>query len=342
MPRNLARLQAFLARAYYDLGAIQSGALVALGDQLGLYKAMDGAGPMTPDELARRTGLDARYVREWLVNQWAGAYVEHDAAAGTFTLPDEHAEVLAREGSASFLGGGFRSADALARAWPQVADAFRSGGGVSAEVYEPDFQAGLERTARARHGAHLVGWVEAMDGVSARLASGGDVADVGCGGGAALVVLAHAYPRARLSGFDLHPDAIARARAAIAGLEERVRLAPAFGAGGPYDLVLCLDALHEMADPVAMALAVAASLAPGGAWLIAEPPASGDEAGSVARFLSSLSTLHCIPVARAAGGDGLGALGGEAALRDILSRAGFGRVRRLADSQAALVLDARI
>lgn len=341
MPRNLARLQAFLARAYYDLGAMQSGALVALGDQLGLYKALDGAGPIAPDELARRTGLDARYVREWLVNQWAGGYVEHDAASGTFTLPDEHADVLAREDGAYFLGGAFRSADALARARPQVADAFRSGGGVPAEAYEPDFQAGLERTARARHGAHLVGWVEAMDGISARLADGGAVADVGCGGAAALVVLAHAYPRARLDGFDVHPAALERARAAIAGLEDRVRLGAAFGEGGPYDLVLCLDALHEMADPVAMARTVAASLAPGGAWLIAEPPAGGDEAGSVARFLSSLSALHCIPVARAAGGDGLGALAGEAALRGILAQAGFGHVRRLADSQAALVLDAR-
>lgn len=176
------------------------------------------------------------------------------------------------------------------------------------------------------------------------------MADVGCGGGAALVVLAGAYPRARVVGFDTDAAVLERARAkvAAAGLADRVRFGATLGEHGPderYDLVVCLDALHEMADPEATARAVAERLAPGGAWLVAEPPASSrleDNAGSLGRFLSSLSTLHCVPVARAAGGSGLGALAGETALRGILARAGFGRVHRLAETEAALVLDARV
>jgi ubiquinone/menaquinone biosynthesis C-methylase UbiE len=344
---NQAKLQAFLARALHDLAAAQSAALVALGDRLGLYRALAGAGPLTPAELARRTGTSERYVAEWLANQACGGYLDYEPAAGTFVLPEEHAEALAREESPSLIAGAFRVAAGLVANQARVAEAFRSGGGVPAESYDGVAE-GMERTSRARLGELLQRWIPALAGVAARLDAGAAAADVGCGRGAAVVRLAAAYPRSSFLGIDRQASAIAAARAAAAqagAANARFEVGDALElAGTGYALVTSFESLHEMSDPQGAARRIHAALGPDGVWLLVEPYASDrleDDAGAWGRLTSSTSVLHCLPVSAAAGGFGLGARAGERALRELLAHAGFARVSRAVESPYLLVLEAR-
>ena len=350
MATNEAKLQAFVARVLQDVGATQSAALVVIGDQLGLYRAMAGSGPITPADLATRTGTSERYVREWLVNQAAGGYVEYDSATGAFTLPEEQALVLAMPDSRAFLPGAFQMATALVRLGDTVAEAFRTGAGIASDAWEPAFREGMDRCARAKYETHLLrSWIPALPGMAERLEAGASAADVGCGGGAALILMARAFPRSRFLGFDTHAPSIARAQAAAAaaGLTGRLRFELASAStfpGAGYDLITCFDTLHDLADPVGAARRVAETLAADGVWLIAEPPAGDrveENLGPLGRLLSSTSALHCIPVSLAQGGTGLGTLSGEAGIREIVRAGGLTRLRRITETAFDLVLEAR-
>jgi SAM-dependent methyltransferase len=348
---NEAKLQAFLARALGDLSAAQGAVLVAIGDRLGLYRAMAGAGPLTAEELARRTATSTRYVAEWLASQACGGYVEYEPRDRTFRLPEEQALALAEEGSRAFLGGAFQTAAGLAKAEALVADAFRSGGGVPPDAYAPEVAQGMGRTSGARMASELLGrWLPALEGAPARLRDGASVADVGCGRGAALLKLAAAFPASRFLGIDTHPVSIEAARGAAAreGLSGRVRfevasvdaLAPA-----AYDLVTSFESLHEVVDPVEAARRIRAALRSEGAWLLVEPFAADrleDDLGPWGRLTAAVSTLRCLPVSAAAGRFGLGARVGELRLREILQEAGFTRVRQAVESPFQIVLEARL
>ena len=350
MAVNDAKLQAFLARALYDLGAAQSAALVAIGDRLGLYKAMAGAGPLTPRELAERTGTSEVYVREWLANQACGGYVEHDPVAGAFTLPEEQALALADEQSRAFVAAAFQAAAGLAGVHDRLAAAFRSGGGIPHEAYGPGVAEGMARTSRACYGEDLLRrWLAALEGMTARLEAGASVADLGCGQGAVVLALARAFPRSRFAGFDVDAASIEAARraAAEARLTASVRFDAMAAADLPaegYDLVTSFESFHEMADPPSVARRVRAALAAEGAWLIVEPFASGrleDDVGPWGRLVSSMSALHCLPLSLAQGGGALGPRAGAAAIADVVRAAGFRRVRHLPDEPYQVLLEAR-
>ena len=350
MAANEAKLQAFLARALYDLAAAQSAALVALGDRLGLYKAMAGAGPLTAAQLAERTGTSEVYLREWLANQACGGYVEYDGASGTFTLPEEQAMALAREDGPASVAAVFQGAAGLASARDALAGAFRSGSGVPREAYSAELAAATGRVARARYTEALLRrWLDAMPGMTARLEAGASVADVGCGEGAVVLALARAFPRSRFAGYDAHAPSVeaARGRARESGLGGTARFEVGAAAdlpGGGYDLVLCFESLHEMADPGRVARRVRAALAGDGAWLIVEPFASGrleDDLGPWGRLVSSMAVLHCLPVSLADGGGALGPRAGSAAIADVVRAAGFGTVRSLPDEPYLILLEAR-
>jgi SAM-dependent methyltransferase len=350
MAANEAKLQAFLARALYDLGAAQSAALVALGDRLGLYKAMAGAGPLTPAQLAERTGTSEVYLRAWLANQACGGYVEYDAGRGAFTLPEEQAIALAREDGPAFVAAAFQAAAGLAGAPEALAGAFRTGRGVPREAYAAELAEATGRAARARYTEGLLRrWLDAMPGMTARLEAGASVADIGCGEGAALLALARAFPRSRLAGYDAHAPSIEAARrgARDRGLAGRVRFEVAAAAelpGAAYDLVTCFESLHEMADPGRVARRVRAALAAEGAWLIVEPFASGrleGDLGPWGRLVSSMAALHCLPVSLADGGGALGPRAGAAAIAEVARDAGFRSVRSLPDEPYQILLEAR-
>ncbi len=212
-PIDQAKLDEFMARVVGELGASISSALVALGDRLGLYRAMAGGEPVSPEELAERTGTDARYVREWLSNQAAGGFVSYDPESGDFFLSPEQSLTLAEEGNPAFVAGAFQVITAAIKDEEKVARAFQTGGGVGWHEHHHDLFAGTERFFRPGYAANLVSsWIPALDGVQDRLAAGARVADVGCGHGASTLLMAEAYPRSEFVGFDYHEASIEHAR----------------------------------------------------------------------------------------------------------------------------------
>jgi SAM-dependent methyltransferase len=346
-----AKLDEFMGRFVGDLGAALSAALVVIGDRLGLYRAMGDGEPVTAEELADRTGTDPRYVREWLCNQAAGGYVSYDAAEGTFSLSPEQAFALAQEGSPAFMPGAFQLATALIKDEPKITDAFRTGGGVGWHEHNHDLFAGTERFFRPGYSANLVSaWIPSLEGVQAKLESGGLVADVGCGHGASTMIMAEAFPRSRFIGFDYHDASIAHARAAAerAGLGDRVSFEAASAkqfAGSGFDLICMFDCLHDMGDPVGAAAHVHEALAPDGTWMIVEPYAGDrveDNLNPVGRVYYGASTLVCTPASRDQEvGLALGAQAGEARLRAVVTEGGFSRFRRAAETPFNIVLEAR-
>ena len=344
-------LEAFVGKAVGEFGAAASAALVVMGDKLGLYRALAGAGPLTVSELAERTGTDQRYLHPWLVNQAAGGYIAHDAATGRYWLPPEQATALTDETSPFYVGGGFQVITAAMKAESRISENFRSGKGLLWGEQDPGLFQGTERFFRPGYEANLVeSWIPALDGAQEKLHAGAVVADVGCGHGVHTLIMAEAFPNSRFFGFDIHAPSIARARelAEEAGLADRAIFAVADATDFPgrnYDLIAYFDCLHDMGDPVAVARHVRAALAPGGSWMIVEPRAGDsveENLNPVGRAYYAFSTLLCTPSSLSQeGGLALGAQAGEARLRQVLETAGFTNVRRAAETPFNLVLEAK-
>ena len=216
------KLEAFVFRAVDEVGATLNAALVVMGDKLGLYRALAGAGPLTPAELATRTGTAERYVREWLNAQAAGGYVEYDPATGRYTLPPEQAIALTDETSPAYLPGFFQIAIGSVLDSPRITEAARTGDGVGWHDHVHDVLEGCERFFRPGYNANLISsWLPALDGVVEKLERGANVADVGCGHGASTILMAQAFPNSTFVGFDYHEGSIETARAARRGGRRR-------------------------------------------------------------------------------------------------------------------------
>ena len=345
------KVEAFQGVAVTEAAAAESAACCYLGDVLGLYAAMAGAGPLTSAELAERTDTHERYVAEWLANQAAGGYVTYDEVQGTFELPDEHAAVLADPDSPTFVAGIF---PIIAAAWAAVdraVDAFRSGEGIGWHEHDPRLFGGVERLFAPLYRHQLVqDWIPALDGVHDRLTAGAQVADVGCGLGASTIVLAEAYPASRFTGFDSHPESIAAASkaAAEAGVGDRVgfEVVPADSVpGAGYDLVCFFDCLHDMGDPVAAAARAREALTDDGTLLVVEPQASdhlADNLNPISRLFYAGSVFLCTPNSLSQDGAvGLGAQAGPTRLREALTDAGFTHHRVATETPFNLVIEAR-
>lgn len=344
-------LEAFLQTLVADAAAAESAVCAYVGDVLGLYTAMAGAGPVTPTELAQRTDTHERYVREWLSNQAAGGYVAYDAEQETFELPPEQAAVLAEPDSPTYLPGVFEIAGAMWAAADRLVDAFRTGDGLGWEQHDPRLYRGVERLFGPMYRSQLIDdWIPALDGVADRLQDGARVADVGCGHGASTIAMARAYPASRFVGFDYHAPSIARASkaAAEAGVGDRVAFEVADAdalPGAGYDLVCLFDCLHDMGDPVNVAAHLCRAMADDGTLLLVEPMAGDDLADNlhpIGRMAYAVSTAVCTPSSLAQ--DGAMALGGQAGparLTEVLTEAGFGHVRCATSTPFNLVLEAR-
>src|SRR5581483_5080554 len=185
-----ARLEQFMGKAVTDMAAASTLLMMTIGDKVGLYKAMAGAGPITSESLAKKTGLHERYVREWLGNQTASGYVTYDPATASYELPEEHAFALADEESPVFLGGVFDVFGAMWAAEDRVVDAFQTGKGIGWHEQHPRLFRGTERFFRPGYKANLTSaWIPALDGVEDKLRAGASVADVGCGHGASTILM---------------------------------------------------------------------------------------------------------------------------------------------------------
>jgi ubiquinone/menaquinone biosynthesis C-methylase UbiE len=348
MAINEDKLNEFINKFVGDLGATVAAGNVVIGHRLGYYKAL-AAAPATPGELAARTETDPRYVAEWLRGQAAGGYVDHDG--DRYSLSEEQAFALANPDGPLYMPGAFLLALGALRAEPRITAAFRSGAGLAWDAHDGDVFVGCEQFFRPGYIGNLVpSWIPALDGVEAKLRAGAKIADVGCGLGASSVLMAQAYPKSTVHASDYHQGSIelAHKRAADAGVADRVSFEAAgaqqFG-GERYDLVTTFDCLHDMGDPLGAARHILSTLAPEGTWMIVEPAAGDtveDNMNPVGRVYYSFSTFLCVPNAMSQpGGYALGAQAGEAAIRQLVTDAGFTRFRRASETPFNNVYEAR-
>jgi 2-polyprenyl-3-methyl-5-hydroxy-6-metoxy-1,4-benzoquinol methylase len=350
MAINEEKLMGYVHQAIGDFGSILSGALINIGDKLGLFKALAEGGPMTSGELAERTGTAERYVREWASGLAAAGYVDY-LGNGRYTLNEEQSVVLVDETSPAYVIGGFQGMLAATRILPKAVDAFQTGDGIGWHEHDPDLFQGTERFFRPGYGANLVqSWIPALDGAEAKLRAGAKVADVGCGFGASTVIMAAAYPESRFWGFDYHEPSIRHATEAAdaAGLSDRVTFEVASAKeypGTDYDMICHFDCLHDMGDPVGAARHTRQSLKNDGHWLLVEPFANDDLAENlnpIGRVFYAASTLICTPASLSQEvGAGLGAQAGEGRLREVAKEAGFSSFRRATETPFNLVLEGR-
>ena len=351
-PINEDKMNQFLGKVVGDFGAALSSSLVYIGQKLGLYKAMADGGPITPAELAQRTSTNERYIREWLINQAAGGYVDYDAEKGRYSLSPEQAVALTDEGSPFFVGGGFYVIKAMTGAVSRIENHFRDGGGMLWGEHDPDLFLGTERFFRPGYAAHLIAsWIPSLKGSEEKLKAGGTVADIGCGHGASTVIMAQAYPNSRFWGFDNHEPSItkARERAKEAGVSDRTTFEVANAGNFPtveggYDLICFFDCLHDMGDPTAACKRAVEVLAADGSALIVEPMAGNnieDNFNIIGRTFSAASTLCCTANSMALSGPALGAVASEDELRKTVTGGGFTQFRRATETPFNRVFEAR-
>jgi SAM-dependent methyltransferase len=348
---NEEKLQAFLERAFADLAACYGGVMVSLGDRLGLYRSLAGAGPLTSAELAERAGCAERYIREWLGSQVAAAYIDYDPATETYELPAEHAAVLADPDSPTLLTPAYNVPASMWIDEEQAVRAFRTGEGVPWGAHAERLFCGVAAFFRnAYSGALVPEWLPALDGVVERLERGAKVADIGCGHGHSTVLMAEAFPNSTFFGVDPHEASIEAAidNAAAAGVSDRVSFSVGTAADYPdpgFDLICFLDALHDMGDPVSAARHARSALTEGGTVMLVEPYAADrveDNQGPIARLYYSASTTLCCAHALSEGGQHvLGAQAGEVRLADVFAEAGFTHWRLAEQTPFNLILEAR-
>ncbi len=350
-PIDFDKLNAFMGGAVGDMGAAMHAVLILLGDRLGLYKGMGDSQPVTPAELAARTGTTERYVREWLNANAASGYLTYDAMTKRYTLPPEQAMALAQENSPAFLPGIFQIVASCFHDVDKIEAAFRSGKGVGWHEHHHDLFHGTERFFRPGYIANLTtSWIPALDGVDAKLRVGGKVADIGCGLGSSTILMAKEYPKSEFYGFDYHAGSIDLARAAAAreGLDDRIHFEVASAKSYPgdgYDFVAFFDCLHDMGDPRGAAAHVHSTMKPDGTWMIVEPFAQDAVEGNhnpVGRIFYSASTLLCVPASMSQEvGAALGAQAGEGAIREVVTAGGFSRFQRATETPFNLIFEAR-
>ncbi|MGH6946898.1 MAG: class I SAM-dependent methyltransferase [Kiloniellales bacterium] len=353
---NHENLNRFVGQMLNDLGGAFSVSLVRIGNALGLYKALRDYGPMSSSELARKTGLAERYLREWLSHQAASNYLTYNPVTRKFALPPEQALVFADEESELYLVDAFDAAVGYIENQPKVEAAFKTGGGVQWTNQAGCLSCAIARFFRPGYQANIVDkWLPALDGVVDKLKRGAKVADVGCGHGYSTAIMAAAFPKSQFFGFDFDPNSIAAARkhaeehagpkGKLANLTFEVAPAKEFP-GTNYDLVTFFDCLHDMGDPAGAAAHVRKSIKPDGTWMIVEPFAHDElenNLNPVGRLYYAASTMTCVPTSLSQEvGAALGAQAGESRLREVVRQGGFGSLRRAAETPFNLILEASV
>lgn len=344
-------LNAFVEKAVGDLSAGYGGVMVSLGDKLGLYKAMAGAGPISPSELASRTGCAERYVREWLNSQAAGGYVLYHPSSTTYELTAEQAMVLADDHSPVFMPHAWNVPASMWFDEPRAIEAFRTGKGVSWGEHDGRLYCGIAAFYRNAYQGSLVSeWLPALDGVVAKLGAGAKIADVGCGHGHSTVIMAKEFPNSRFCGFDYHEESITEARgiAEKEGVADRVSFTVAKAddyAEKNFDLICFFDCLHDMGHPVKAAAHAEQALKSDGTVMLVEPYASDyveENINPVGRlYYAASTTLCCAHAISEQGSHVLGAQAGEGGLSEVFSQAGFAHFGRALQTPFNLILEAR-
>ncbi|PYN15705.1 MAG: methyltransferase [Candidatus Rokuibacteriota bacterium] len=329
-----AKAKAFTQLMVRHLEGASVAIMIEVGRRVGLFEAMAKMSAVTSDAIAAKTGLSERYVREWLGAMVCGGIVEYAAGEKTYRLPPEHAAMLTGP-SIRNLTSMAEMLPLMSRVIPDVAEAFRSGRGVPYSAYQPDFTGLMDRRSRPRYDELLFSaYLAKPEGLIPRLEAGMRVADVGCGTGYGIALMARRFPKSTFVGHDISEEAIGEARAAAQGLtnasfvvQDVVRLETPT----PYDLVTAFDAIHDQADPAGVLRRIRDVLAPGGTFLMVDVCASSELADNVgipmAPYLYTMSTMHCMSVSLAGGGPGLGTAWGHQLATRMLREAGFADVQ---------------
>jgi len=341
------KVKEFAGLMMNDLGAAMQGALTYIGDRLGIFKALAGAGAVTSVELAERTGFNERYLREWLGAMTAAKYISYDPATSRYSMSPEHAMILADENSQFFMGGFMQMVVPEVAIAPKLLESFRTGKGLPQSEYPPEVFEAIERGSAPIYRHQLIRkWMPAMPQAVERLNAGGTALDVGCGSGRAVIALAIAYPNAHVFGYDAHPGSVERARAnaKAAGVADRVTFDVVDCTRLPaeqFDFIATFDVIHDSVDPVGLLKSIRNALKSDGTYLMVEVNVSNrpeDNINPMGRMMYSASTLYCMTVSLAHGGAGIGALMGEPKARELVDTAGFSSFKRLPVKDAFSVL----
>ena len=334
-----AIIETFMDRVMGDYAGANAFFMGAIGDRLGLFVDLTTNGEASSTELAQRTGLDERYLREWLGGMAAAGYLSYDPDDGRYAMPRGHVPVLSEEAGPWFLGAAFYDFSTnFGDSFRLLLEAFRSGEGVPQEVHGAEVAHSIDRFTAPWYENMLVPvWLPAMPDVLHRLEAGAAVCDVGCGRGRALVKLAEAFPWCSFTGFDVYQPAIDGAiqRAREAGVEDRVRFEVrdvAHGLSDRYDVITTFDVVHDSVDPSGLLGAIHEALKPDGRYVCLDINCADrpeDNTGPLGTVFYGLSLAYCLPVSRAQGGEGLGTVGlPESKLRELALAVGFTDVGR--------------
>ncbi len=327
-----SKVEAFFGKVVEDVGATLHAGLVLIGDRLGLYRAMAGPEGVTPAELAKRTGTHERYVREWLAGMVVGRIIDYSPSDRTYTLPQTHAALLTRAAGPKNLGPVARLIELCASVERAVVDCFRLGGGVPYPAFVGLTDCLADLNGPVVDATLVQSTLRLASGLVDRLESGIDVADVGCGSGHAVNVMARVFPRSRFVGFDFSEEAIAAARAearelGLANARFEVRDVATLDLRDVYDLITVFDAIHDQARPKTVLKAIHRALRPGGTYLMADIAGSSNLEENLENPLApinyAVSLTHCMTVSLALGGEGLGNMWGEQTTVAYLQEAGF-------------------
>lgn len=344
------KMMDFANHVYRDMAGTMAIGMAYLGQKNGMFDALAEAGPTTAGALAEKTGLEPRYVEEWLHGMTAAEWLVHDAAADTYELPQEHGFLVASEGTDHFMGGLFLAGPSLLSKAPDVAQAFARGGGVPFSEFDSDWIDALDLMNSGPYEKRLASyWIAEMPDIAARLEQGGRALDVGCGVGKVSLALARAYPKAQIVGFDPDAASVRRARETAGDLGNATFVEGLIGdieAKDGFDIATLFDCLHDMADPVATLSDIRERLAPGGALMVMEPKAADDLADNInplGAMYYGFSLFHCMTQSLAEGGPGHGTCMGPAKTMELLQAGGFSDVQPLAiKSQTNAFFAARV
>lgn len=326
-----AKAMQFAGRMVGILNDSVTALMVSVGHRTRLFDKLAELPASSSAEIAAAAGLNERYVREWLGGMTTAGIIEHDGAQGTYRLPPEHAASITRAAGPGNLATMTEFVALMGQVEDQIVEAFQKGGGVPYSGF-PKFQQLMAQESAQVFDATLIDVVAPLAGVNDRLKQGIDVADIGCGSGHAINLLAAAYPNSRFTGYDFSDEGVAagKAEAAKLGLKNATferRDVAALGETARFDFMTAFDAIHDQAQPRKVLKGIYDALRPGGTFLMADIAGDSTHAGNMdhplAPMLYGISTFHCMTVSLALGGEGLGTMWGQQTAMELLREAGF-------------------
>ncbi len=329
------RMKSFSRRIFADVSGTMVSGMAYVGSKNGLFKLMDGRGAMTVQDVVSASGLNARYLEEWLKGMAAAEILDYDPQRQTFALPPEHAYFLNSEGTDHFMTGLYERVVSLLGVAPQVAGFFRDGGGIPFSEYSAEFHSISDKMNRGNYELRLpTVWMDEMPAVRDRLTRGGRGLDFGCGVGRPSIALAKAFPKSKFVGIDSHAGSIQTAQrlAREEGVEGRVSFLHQriddFADGQKFDFISACDCVHDLEDPLGTLKKINALLAPDGTFFVIEPKVSDkleENKSPIPVMFYGFSMFYCMTQSLAKGGPGLGTCYGTANMQALMRQAGFSR-----------------